>query len=105
MFGMPAIPFINAGTNGTPGASTTQPPQVRGFGFLHDGSIDTLFRFHNATVFNGGFGSQSNPNQVRRQIEQFMLVFPTDLAPIVGQQITPNSGGAVVLSGLHLPKP
>ena len=94
MFGMPAIPFINAGTNGTPGAFTTQPPQVRGFGFLHDGSIDTLFRFHNATVFNGGFNSESNPDQVRRQVEQFMLVFPTNLAPIVGQQITLDSGGA-----------
>ena len=22
--------------------------QVRGFGFLHDGAVDTLFRFHNA---------------------------------------------------------
>src|SRR5437899_3255876 len=74
--------------------TSTQPPQVRGFGFLHDGSIDTLFRFHNPTVFNGGFGSQSNPNQVRRPVEQFMLVFPSNLAPIVGQQITLDSGGA-----------
>ena len=24
---------------------------MRGFGFLHDGSIDTLFRFHASTVF------------------------------------------------------
>src|SRR2546428_12424030 len=93
MFGMPPIPFINAGTNGTPGPSSTQPPQARGFGFLHDGSVDTLFRFHNATVFNGGFGSQSNPNPVPRQVEPFMLVFPTDLAPLVGQPIPPPSGG------------
>src|SRR5262245_57225342 len=28
-----------------------QGPQIRGFGFLHDGSVDTLFRFLNATVF------------------------------------------------------
>src|SRR3989475_673526 len=49
MFGMPALnSAINAGNNGNQG------PQVRGFGFLHDGSVDTLFRFHNATVFNGG---------------------------------------------------
>jgi hypothetical protein len=25
--------------------------QVRGFGFIHDGSVDTVFRFHGATVF------------------------------------------------------
>ena len=33
-------PFFNAGDNGTKG------DQVRGFGFLHDGSVDTVFRFH-----------------------------------------------------------
>ena len=46
MFGMPAVPFFNAGDNGSQGA------QVRGFGFLHDGSVDTVFRFLHATVFN-----------------------------------------------------
>ncbi len=35
-------PFFNAGDNGSKG------DQVRGFGFLHDGSVDTLFRFHQA---------------------------------------------------------
>jgi len=82
MFGMPALnSAINAGNNGNQG------PQVRGFGFLHDGSADTLFRFHNATVFNTGF----NPNggdTTRRQVEQFVLAFDSNLAPIVGQQIT-----------------
>jgi mono/diheme cytochrome c family protein len=34
MFGMPAVPFINAGDNADKG------DLVRGFGFLHDGSID-----------------------------------------------------------------
>ena len=34
-------PVINPGDNGFPG------DQIRGFGFLHDGSVDTLFRFHN----------------------------------------------------------
>ena len=34
---------FNAGDNGFKG------DQVRGFGFLHDGAVDTLFRFHNAT--------------------------------------------------------
>jgi YVTN family beta-propeller protein len=105
MFGMPAIgsnanTFINPGSNGcVTGAAgcptaASQPAQVRGFGFLHDGSVDTLFRFHNATVFNGGFGgdgTSASANTLRRQVEQFMLAFDSNLAPIVGQQITLSS--------------
>ena len=26
-------------------------PQIRGFGFTHDGSVDTTFRFFHAVVF------------------------------------------------------
>ena len=39
MFGMPAVDFFNGGDNGLKG------DQIRGFGFLHDGSVDTVFRF------------------------------------------------------------
>ena len=84
MFGMPAIPFIIPGNNGNQGQ------QVRGFGFLHDGSIDTIFRFHNATVFTG-FPNGTSGVTLRRQMEQFMLAFDSNLAPIVGQQITLTS--------------
>jgi hypothetical protein len=45
MFGMPAIPTIRANDGGFMG------DQVRGFGFLHDGSIDTIERFL-STVFS-----------------------------------------------------
>jgi len=94
MFGMPAVTFFNPGDNGHMG------DQVRGFGFLHDGSVDTVFRFHNTTVFNqdnpGGFpipndgGIPNGPagNVLRSQIEAFMLAFDSNLAPIVGQQAT-----------------
>jgi DNA-binding beta-propeller fold protein YncE len=94
MFGMPATPFLNTGDNGNKGM------QVRGFGFLHDGSIDTVFRFHQATVFNqtnpggfplpnpDGFPSGATGDLQRRQMEQFMLAFDSNLAPIVGQQVT-----------------
>jgi len=75
-FGQPRNGAITPGDNGHKG------PQVRGYGFLHDGAIDTLFRFHSANVFNF-------PNtQTIRDVENFMLQFDTDLAPIVGQQIT-----------------
>ena len=99
MFGMPAIMFVNDLHDTTPGPSSSQPMQVRGFGFLHDGSIDTLFRFHSATVFNGGFGSQSDPDLVREQVDAFMLVFPSNLAPIVGQEITLGGSNAGDVGG------
>jgi hypothetical protein len=88
MFGMPAVALINSGNNGTAGPPSSQLDQVRGFGFLHDGSVDTLFRFHNAVVFNVGFGTGANANTLRRQVEQFVLAFDSDLAPVVGQQVT-----------------
>jgi len=55
--------------------------QVRGTGVLHDGSIDTVFNFLGASVF-----SLSNAEQ--RDLEDFVLASPTDVAPIVGQQVT-----------------
>jgi len=56
--------------------------QIRGFGVLHDGSVDTLKTFVAAPVF------QNLNNAEEQQLEQFMLAFPSDLAPAVGQQIT-----------------
>jgi len=108
MFGMPAVPFFNPGDNANKG------DQVRGFGFLHDGSVDTLLRFHNAFVFNrvvvgfgevnpGGFANGPVGDPQRRQVEQFMLAFDSNLAPIVGQQVTlTSSNGASVGARLDL---
>jgi len=94
MFGMPSTStFLNPGNNGDQG------PQVRGFGFLHDGSVDTVFRFHNATVFNGGFGIGPAADAQRRQVEAFMLAFDSNLAPVVGQQVTLTSTNAAVVGG------
>src|SRR6185369_6857782 len=96
MFGMAAVPFFNAGNNGFQG------DQIRGFGFLHDGSVDTLFRFHNASVFNqSGFNTTGIPagapgDPLRRQIDAFMMAFDSNLAPIVGQQTTRTSGNGGV---------
>ena len=91
---------------------TFQGDQIRGFGYLHDGSVDTVFRFHASTVFAerdtpanfanlGGMpvaAATDDPAtaaqkvlaniQLRRQIEAFMLAFDSNLAPIVGQQAT-----------------
>jgi DNA-binding beta-propeller fold protein YncE len=85
MFGSAKISFFDAPDSGFLG------DQIRGFGFLHDGSTDTLFRFLTATVFrptgNIGF-PEANPDGTRRDVEQFLLAFDSDLAPIVGQQVT-----------------
>ncbi len=65
--------------------------QIRGFGFAHDGSVDTLFRFVASPAFNF-------PSSVEeRQSEAFMLQFDNDLAPIVGQQVTLDASNAAVV--------
>jgi DNA-binding beta-propeller fold protein YncE len=65
--------------------------QVRGFGFLHDGSIDTVNTFLSAPVFN--------LSQLQRdELVQFVLAFPSDLAPIVGQQVTLRSNNAATVN-------
>jgi DNA-binding beta-propeller fold protein YncE len=93
MFGNPKISVFEAADSGTTGN------QVRGFGFTNDGSVDTLFRFFSAVVFHPSAGvgfPLTNPDAARRNVEQYMLAFDTDLAPIVGQQITlTSSNGAV----------
>src|SRR5690606_20588078 len=43
-----------------------------------------------------GFPNGAAGNGVRRDVEQFMLAFDTDLAPIVGQQVTLTSANSAV---------
>jgi DNA-binding beta-propeller fold protein YncE len=94
MFGAPQNQVSNAEDNGFTG------PQVRGFGFEHDGSADTLFRFLQGVVFNantsGTIGFAGGDPQ-RRNVEQFLLAFDSDLAPIVGQQVTLRSDNATAV--------
>lgn len=63
---------------------------VRGFGFTHDGTIATLFDFLFAPVFT--FPPGPPGVQGRRDVEAFMLCFPTDTHPAVGQQVTLAGG-------------
>jgi hypothetical protein len=107
MFGMPNITFVNPEIDPMTGLAVNPSPhkgdQVRGVGFLHDGSVDTLFRFHNATVFSqnginpGGIPVGAAGDPLRRDVEAFMHQFDSNLAPIVGQQTTRTStNGATV---------
>jgi len=81
MFGMPAVPFLQAGDEQSTG------PQIRGFGFLHDGSVDTLLRFHGADVFR-------LDDDQRTALQEFLVAYDSNLAPIVGQQATLSSRDA-----------
>ncbi len=81
--------YTKVGMFGFPGEAA-HGPQIRGFGYLHDGAVDTLRRFVSAPVFSTTLTQEL-------ELEQFMLAFPTDLAPVVGQQVTLSStnGGVV----------
>ncbi|MGB5694092.1 MAG: hypothetical protein WBM46_00435 [Polyangiales bacterium] len=100
MFGMPNVAF------NLPGDGSHQGNQVRGTGYLHDGATDTLFRFFTADVFqNPGllFGEANvgfnGGNPQRRDVEQALLAFDSDLAPIVGQQVTLDSTNFAEVNG------
>jgi len=72
-----------------------QGDQIRGFGYLHSGEIDTVFRFMGFDAFAqramgnpGGIPLNDDGIALRRALEAFVLAFDSNLAPIVGQQIT-----------------
>lgn len=102
MFGMSKTPggFIIPESSDPNIENAYTGDQVRGFGFFHDGSIDTIFRFLKIVVFQhadggpfpnpGGFDIGPNGDEQRRQAEQFVLAFPSNLKPVVGQQVTIN---------------
>ncbi|NMO14048.1 hypothetical protein HPC49_28980 [Pyxidicoccus fallax] len=101
MFGFADSAFFSHPESGPTG------DQIRGFGFTNDGSVDTLFRFFSAIVFTntsiGGPAVGFQSDTQRREMEDFMLVADTDLAPIVGQQVTlTNTNASAVGSRIDL---
>jgi hypothetical protein len=131
-FGMPPNPVLPSTVAPTgsllflPFANTPLPTgseqQVRGFGYTHDGGVDTVFRFVSSTVFAqrasnpllgsdphtppeflengkdpgnlGGLPLTPQGIVLRRQLEAFLLAYDSNLAPIVGQQTTLNSSNS-----------
>lgn len=108
-FGFPNTPVYLNG----PKFGVYQGEQIRGFGFGHDGSFDTMANFNFAPNFGTGDvqtqfppavgGPISNPegikmnaagNHERDALEAFMLVMDSNFAPIVGQQVTLTSANA-----------
>ncbi|MEM7587839.1 MAG: beta-propeller fold lactonase family protein [Acidobacteriota bacterium] len=94
MFGIGFLPFM------TPHQDFShQGDQIRGFGFIHNGGVDTIFRFISIVPFSdlitpAGFPFGPEGDSLRRDVEAFLLAFDSNLAPIVGQQVTLNQHNA-----------
>jgi DNA-binding beta-propeller fold protein YncE len=97
MFGVPEDPDFHVGTD-----TSFMGDSIRGFGFLHDGSIDTMLRFHSGPGF---VQSPTNPDAppvgpsgdpLRTMMSDFLFAFDSNLAPIVGQQVTLTADNASV---------
>ncbi|MEO8083608.1 MAG: hypothetical protein ABI780_07290 [Ardenticatenales bacterium] len=71
--------------------------QISGFGFTHDGAIDTVAHFLESDVFTFPGADTSAIDDRRREVAAFVLAFDTGMAPAVGQQFTlddPSAFGA-----------
>lgn len=109
-FGVPTSPVYLNGPN----FGLFQGEQIRGYGFGHDGSFDTMMSFNFAPNFGTGdvqaaFPSTLGPpinnpqgikmdaqgNRERAALEAFMFVMDTNFAPIVGQQVTLTKDNAL----------
>jgi hypothetical protein len=106
------IPFSPVWLNG-PRFGVQQGEQIRGFGFLHDGSFDMMSNFFFAANFGTGElqpilppfvgGAIDNPDGIkmdatgiheRDAMEAFVFAMDSNFAPIVGQQVTRTEDNA-----------
>jgi DNA-binding beta-propeller fold protein YncE len=63
-------------------------PQVAGFGMGHDGSVDTVVRLLEFDNFIFPGESEAEKDALRRQLNAFVMGFPSGMAPAVGLQVT-----------------
>ena len=71
-------------------------PQVSGFGFLHDGTVESVVGFLRFDVFFFPGKTETDKDLIRRQLHHYLMAFDTGMAPLVGRQLTVNgelSGG------------
>jgi hypothetical protein len=81
--------YTKVGMFGESDNSAVFGDQIKGFGVLHDGAISTVSSFLQKGVF--AFDSDVQ----REQVVDFMFVFDTNLAPVVGQQVTLKGGDGI----------
>lgn len=112
MFGFPNIPQILPDVEGQ--ENPHMGDQIRGFGFMHDGMRNSLFQQQSVKGFifrepgtngpndpgnPGGYDRDRTIGDVqRRQMEQFLLAFDSNLYPVVGQQVTLNASNAAIVN-------
>ena len=70
------------------GFARTAGPKKSGFGYTHDGALDTLTTFLAQPVFNQW------PAATKDDIVEFLLAFDTGTAPAVGYQVTVDQANA-----------
>ena len=100
MYGMDGNADPNAA--GIPRHGNPTDPQIRGFGYLNDGSVDDVVSFLNGSVFSFPIDATNDPNNnygnkgatMRQNVANFVMAFPSDLAPVVGQQVTLTAANA-----------
>lgn len=80
--GVPDVPLFRIGGNDHMG------DQVRGFGFQHDGAADSLGRFINNILLSFPGATEAERQQQRDDLEEYLLAIESNLAPIVGHQVT-----------------
>lgn len=71
-------------------------PQVSGFSFLHDGTVDSVVSFLRFEVFFFPGKTEAEKDVIRRQLHHYIMTFDTGMAPLVGRQLTVSgevSGG------------
>lgn len=89
MFGMTTAPLRGETLLFVEGDTSHQGDQIRGFGFDHAGAVDSLWRFTHYILFT--YPQAKTPEAKfasRQQLAAYMLAFESDMAPIVGQQVT-----------------
>lgn len=62
--------------------------QISGFGFTHDGAIDTVSHFLESDVFAFPGDNVNAVADRRREVAAYVLAFDTGMAPAVGRQFT-----------------
>jgi YVTN family beta-propeller protein len=91
--------FARNSTRNTPPAPYLGE-QVRGYGYSVDGGLGSINEFLNALVFNAQVSADT-----RAKLQEFVLAFPSNLDPVVGQQLTvtpTNAAQADVTERLNL---
>ena len=104
-FGMPFSPILISG----PGTNEQIGDQIRGFGFAHDGSFGSDSHFFTLSNFADSTDGLIDPSllllgqpvvnpdglpvdaagfAMRAALDDYMMVFDSNLSPIVGQQVT-----------------